>query len=168
LALRISGTASEVAAYLATLGDDVEVAITIEQAPAPKAPAPAPKAQAAAPKAPGKRGPGRPKAQPTKEAPIKATSSQGCAVIGCANPVRSKGYCAAHYQKYNNLKKTGRAADFGWTDDAPPQSVTNPTLPRGRAGAEAKAGAKTKSAAKNDDVEPVKAVLPRIRRAAGK
>jgi len=131
LALKISGTASEVAAYLATLGDDVEVSIMTEQASVAKVVVSA------------RRGPGRPKGQSAKvasvkEAPAKAASSQACAVIGCDNEVRSKGYCAAHYQKYNNLKKTGRAADFGWTEDAPPQSVTNPTLPRGRAGAKAK------------------------------
>lgn len=157
MALRISGTASEVSAYLATLGDDVEITITTEQASAPTAPFQA------------KRGPGRPKSQPAKaapvkEAPAKAASSRGCAVIECGNPARSKGYCSAHYQKYNNLKKTGRAAEFGWTDDAPPQSVTNPTLPRGRAGAEAKAGAMSEEL---DPALVIKAVPPRIRRAAG-
>ncbi len=162
MALKISGTAREVAAYLASLGEDVEVTITTEQAPAVKAPAPAP--------APAKRGPGRPKAQAqapaAKPAPAEKASGGGCAVIGCEKPARSKGYCAAHYQKYNNLKKTGRAAEFGWTDDAAPQTVTNPTLPRGRAGAKAKAEAKG-----GDEVDPalvsktVKAVPPRIRRA---
>ncbi len=166
MALRISGTASEVAAYLATLGDDVEVSITTEQAPAPKAPIQA------------KRGPGRPKSQPAKaapvkaapvkEAPVKAASSQACAVIGCDNPVRSKGYCAAHYQKYNNLRKTGRAAEFGWTEDAPPQSVTNPTLPRGRAGAKAKADSNSDGVESNSEEKVVKAVPPRIRRAGSK
>jgi hypothetical protein len=154
LALRISGKAGEVAAYLTALGDDIDVTISIEQPPAARARA--------------KTSPGRAKAQPKKEAPVKAASDQVCAVIGCDNPVRSKGYCAAHYQKYNNLKKTGRAAEYGWTDDAPPQSVTNPTLPRGRAAANAL------SEATNDDVDSapaervVKAVPPRIRRNVAK
>jgi len=151
---------------LATLGDDVEVSITTEQASAPRAPVQA------------KRGPGRPKSEPAKAAPVKAAaakesaskdaSSRGCAVIGCDNPARSKGYCAAHYQKYNNLKKTGRAAEFGWTDDAPEQSVTNPTLPRGRAGAKAKAEAQSDGAESNSEEKVVKAVPPKIRRAAHK
>jgi hypothetical protein len=164
LALRISGKAGEVAAYLTALGDDIEITISIEQPPAARARA--------------KTSPGRSKAQPKKEAAVKeapakaasvkAASDQACAIIGCDNPVRSRGYCAAHYQKYNNLKKTGRAAEYGWTDDAPPQSVTNPTLPRGRAGAQAKAVAESDGVDSAPEEKVVKAVPPRIRRAGSK
>jgi hypothetical protein len=57
-----------------------------------------------------------------------------CAIVGCPNPARSKGYCANHYQKYNKLKKQGRLPS-DWVEDAEPQSVENFDLPRGRAGA---------------------------------
>ncbi len=74
----------------------------------------------------GKRGGGR---RPRGE-------KRACALVGCKNPARSKGYCAAHYQKYRNLSKTGRLpAD--WVADAAPHSVKNIKLPRGRAGAKA-------------------------------
>src|SRR5437762_2434706 len=29
-----------------------------------------------------------------------------CALMGCRNPSRSKGYCAAHYQKYRSLERS--------------------------------------------------------------
>jgi len=154
---------------LTALGDDIEITISIEQPPAARARAKtSPGRSKAQPKkaAPVKAAPV--KVTPVKVAPVKAASDQACAIIGCGNPVRSKGYCAAHYQKYNNLKKTGRAAEYGWTDDPPPQSVTNPTLPRGRAGAQAKAEAKSNGADSAPEERVVKAVPPRIRRAASK
>ena len=55
--------------------------------------------------------------------------ARGCAVIGCQNDAKSKGYCAAHYQKYRMLQKRGQADQFGWSDTPPPQSVENPKLP---------------------------------------
>lgn len=61
--------------------------------------------------------------------------SKACAVIGCPNDSKSKGYCAAHYQKYRMLQKRGQASQFGWSDSPAPHSVENPTLPRGRAAA---------------------------------
>jgi hypothetical protein len=65
-----------------------------------------------------------------------------CALEGCGKPARSKGYCAAHYQKYHMLQKTGRLpAD--WVEFAPEGSVKNVTLPRGRAGAAALKKART-------------------------
>jgi hypothetical protein len=66
--------------------------------------------------------------------------SRGCAVIGCPNDAKSKGYCAAHYQKYRMLQKRGQADQFGWSDSPAPHSVQNPTLPRGRAAAKVLAG----------------------------
>ena len=66
-----------------------------------------------------------------------------CAVVGCDRPARSKGYCAAHYQKYRMLSLSGRLP-ASWVDDAAPQSVENIVLPRGRAGAKALAATKHK------------------------
>ena len=59
-----------------------------------------------------------------------------CALIGCGRNARSKGYCAAHYQKFRMLQKTGRLPS-DWKEHAPPNSVANITLPRGRASANA-------------------------------
>jgi hypothetical protein len=65
---------------------------------------------------------------------VNGQNDRACALIGCRRPARSKGYCAAHYQKYRNLDRTGRLpAD--WKDFAPPNSVRDIILPRGRAGA---------------------------------
>jgi len=66
-----------------------------------------------------------------------------CALIGCKRPARSKGYCAAHYQKYRNLSKTGRLP-AEWVPFAPPSSVKDLVLPRGRAGAQALAASRKK------------------------
>lgn len=103
--------------------------------------------------APLKRGPGRPRKNafgPVAAAPkaraVKVRAAAGeeaCAVIGCKRPARAKGYCAAHYQKYRNLKATGRLPS-DWKDGAAPQSVEDIKLPRGRAGAKALAEAKKK------------------------
>jgi hypothetical protein len=57
----------------------------------------------------------------------------GCAVKGCTKDVKSLNFCGSHYLKYNNLVKTGRAEQFGWVAYAPPGSLENPVLPRGRA-----------------------------------
>lgn len=145
MALKISGTAKEVAAYLASLGDDVEVTISTEPLAKPQS---------------AKRGPGRPPSQPAKTS-TETIGGDGCAVIGCSNTARSKGYCAAHYQKLRALTKSGRAEAFGWLEGASPQSVANPVLPRGRA-----AAAQPKSDDVNlDSVVKTLAVPPKIRRA---
>ena len=93
-----------------------------------------------------KRGPGRPRklAVPGR-APVKRAAKGAvlCAVIACKRPVRSKGYCAAHYQKMRMLTKTKRLPS-DWKEDAPPQSVKDLVLPRGRAGAKALAEARKK------------------------
>lgn len=81
---------------------------------------------------------------PIKVRATRAVSSDGsraCAVMGCKNDARSKGYCAKHYQKYRNLMKTNRLPS-DWVEGAEPQSVQNITLPRGRAGAKALAEVK--------------------------
>ena len=70
-------------------------------------------------------------------------TGRACAVIGCKRAVRSKGYCAAHYQKQRMLERTNRLPS-DWKDDAPPHSVKDIVLPRGRAGAKALAEARKK------------------------
>jgi hypothetical protein len=73
---------------------------------------------------------------------VKGEGDRLCALEGCGKPARSKGYCAAHYQKYRMLQKTGRLpAD--WVEYAPEGSVKNIALPRGRAGAAALKKART-------------------------
>ena len=107
---------------------------------------------------PARRGPAP---KPVKVAPVKAGRKarrrpepvetfdgeggpRNCALEDCGRPARSKGYCAAHYQKYRMLQKTGRLPE-DWTEFAAEGSVKNITLPRGRAGAKALADAKRKS-----------------------
>lgn len=58
--------------------------------------------------------------------------ARGCAIIGCRNPNRTKGYCAAHYQKLRMLTKTNRRP-AAWKDNAAPGTVADLKLPRGRA-----------------------------------
>lgn len=100
---------------------------------------------------PLKRGPGRPPKALTLGAPTtgkrrgrppgRKASGRACAVKGCGKQMRSKGYCAAHYQKFRMLERTNRLpAD--WVADAAPNSVKNIKLPRGRAGAKALAAAR--------------------------
>ena len=93
-----------------------------------------------------RRGPGRPpKAAATKKATAgrrrgkpgrPPSEKRGCAVQKCKKSARSKGYCSAHYQKMRLLARTGRLPS-DWVDNAPPGSVSNVVLPRGRAGAKA-------------------------------
>jgi len=64
------------------------------------------------------------------------TNDRPCAIIGCRRPSRTKGYCAAHYQKLRMLDRTSRLPS-GWTDFAAPNSVEDVVLPRGRAGSKA-------------------------------
>ena len=63
-------------------------------------------------------------------------NDRGCAIKGCKNTSRTKGYCAAHYQKLRMLIRTGRRPS-AWTDYAPANSVADIVLPRGRAAAKA-------------------------------
>jgi hypothetical protein len=63
-------------------------------------------------------------------------NDRGCAIKGCKNSSRTKGYCAAHYQKLRMLIRTNRRPS-AWTDYAPPNSVADIVLPRGRAAAKA-------------------------------
>lgn len=98
---------------------------------------------------PIKRGPGRPAKVPAlvvrKGKPGRKPSGElrMCALQGCKRPARSKGYCAAHYQKYRMLSKTNRLPS-DWVEDAAPGTVKNLVLPRGRAGAKALAESKKK------------------------
>jgi hypothetical protein len=95
-----------------------------------------------------RRGPGRPPsilkvALPQRGARRRSRGARGCALIGCRRPARSKGYCSAHYQKLRNLERTGRLP-AEWKAFAPPNSVKDVVLPRGRAGAKALAEMRTK------------------------
>lgn len=99
---------------------------------------------------PLKRGPGRPPKALSLSAgtgkrrgrpPGRKASGRACAVKGCGKKMRSKGYCAAHYQKFRMLERTNRLPS-DWVADAAPNSVKNVKLPRGRAGAKALAEAR--------------------------
>ena len=105
-----------------------------------------------------RRGPGRPRKLPLGFAALtvgrkarkgpkgkrgRASNDRGCAIAGCKRPARSKGYCAAHYQKFRMLTRTKRLpAD--WVAHASPGTVKDLVLPRGRAGAKALAEARKK------------------------
>ena len=92
-----------------------------------------------------RRGPGRP-ARNTVAAAKSAGGKKGrggraaaasggtrqCAIEGCPRPSRSKGYCAAHYQKRRMLERTKRLPN-AWVEDAAPHSVPDVKLKRGRA-----------------------------------
>src|SRR5688500_142655 len=73
----------------------------------------------------------------------RTSNDRGCAIIGCKRPARSKGYCAAHYQKYRMLTRTKRLPS-DWVEHAQPGTVRDMVLPRGRAGAKALAEARKK------------------------
>jgi hypothetical protein len=114
----------------------------------------APVAQAMAPlfgaqvARPAKRGPGRPAKTATVSGggkrrgrkPAGGEGGRDCAIIGCGSPSRTKGYCAAHYQKLRMLTKTNRRPS-AWVDYADPNSVEDIKLPRGRAASKALAEA---------------------------
>jgi hypothetical protein len=88
------------------------------------------------------RPPGRISAKGVRRGRRRAKASErGCAIKGCRNPSRTKGYCAAHYQKLRMLIRTHRRPS-AWTDYAPPNSVADIVLPRGRAAAKALKAAK--------------------------
>jgi hypothetical protein len=101
----------------------------------------------------GRRGPGRPARAASVPAPAasggkkrgRKPAAEGgareCAINGCGKPSRTKGYCAAHYQKLRMLEKTNRRPS-AWVDYAEPNSVEDIKLPRGRAAAKALAEAK--------------------------
>lgn len=73
-------------------------------------------------------------------------TTKTCAVKGCKRKVRSKGFCAADYQKARMLAKTNRLpGDWALVLSglpSAPAKVDNLVLPRGRAGAKALAAAK--------------------------
>ena len=114
---------------------------------------PAPRAAKPAGRPAGR--PGRPPkaAAPAAPAPVAGkrrgrkpgSEKRVCAIIGCGKPSRTKGYCAAHYQKLRMLEKTGRRP-AAWVDHAEPASVEDIKLPRGRAAAKALAEAAKASA----------------------
>jgi hypothetical protein len=74
---------------------------------------------------------------------VVGSNDRSCALIGCGSRARSKGYCAAHYQKFRMLDRTGRLpAD--WMEYAPEASVNDIILPRGRAAVKALRDSKSK------------------------
>jgi len=98
---------------------------------------------------PIRRGPGRPKKVAAgrrggRRRGRPPGDKRPCALIGCKRPARSKGYCAAHYQKLRMLARTHRLPS-DWTEHAAPNSVKDVVLPRGRAGSKALAEARKKS-----------------------
>ena len=115
-------------------------------------------AQAPAASKPGRRPVGRP-ARSAVSAPVAAPvggkrrgrkpaadgGARECAIKGCGKPSRTKGYCAAHYQKLRMLEKTNRRPE-AWSDYANPNSVEDIKLPRGRAASKALAEAAQKNA----------------------
>jgi hypothetical protein len=129
--------------------EDLESLRSVAERLAPVAAAMAPLFGAQVAK-PGKRGPGRPPKM-AAAAPAAGGKRRGrkpstdgareCAIIGCGSPSRTKGYCAAHYQKLRMLTKTNRRPG-DWKDYAEPNTVEDVKLPRGRAAAKALAQAK--------------------------
>lgn len=127
---------------------DLDALRNVVERLAPVAQAMAPLFGAQLPKA-GKRGPGRPP-RSVAAAPAAGGKRRGrkpstegardCAIIGCGSPSRTKGYCAAHYQKLRMLTKTNRRPS-AWKDYAEPNTVEDVKLPRGRAAAKALAEA---------------------------
>ncbi|RKG79337.1 cell wall protein [Corallococcus terminator] len=114
-------------------------------------------AQAPAASKAGRRPVGRP-ARAAVSAPVAAVGgkrrgrkpaadggARECAIKGCGKPSRTKGYCAAHYQKLRMLEKTNRRPG-AWSDYAEPNSVEDIKLPRGRAASKALAEAAQKNA----------------------
>ena len=107
----------------------------------------------------GRRPVGRPAGRAAVSAPVAAASggkrrgrkpaadggARECAIQGCGKPSRTKGYCAAHYQKLRMLEKTNRRPS-AWADYANPNSVEDIKLPRGRAASKALAEAAQKNA----------------------
>ncbi len=78
----------------------------------------------AAPKAPVAPQP-PPKVEAVVEQPV------ACAVIGCRQPVRTLGYCSAHYQKRRQMIATGRLHS-AWVEHAAPHSLPDVILSRRR------------------------------------
>ncbi|MBI3182864.1 MAG: cell wall protein [Myxococcales bacterium] len=71
----------------------------------------------------------------------RGDNARPCALEDCKRNARSKGYCAAHYQKFRNLARSNRLPS-DWVEFAAPRSVKNISLPRGRAAAKALAQGK--------------------------
>jgi len=74
-----------------------------------------------------------PPAQTQRQPPLPppAPTARACAVIDCKRPRLSQGYCGAHYQKRRLMIATGRL-HAAWVEGAPPQSIPEVNLPRGR------------------------------------
>lgn len=98
---------------------------------------------------PVRRGPGRPPKVAALPSPgpgkrrgrrslngVRA-ADRACAVMGCKRPSRTKGYCAAHYQKLRLLDRTKRRPSE-WVEYASANSVPDIVLPRGRAAVKAR------------------------------
>ncbi|RJS13959.1 cell wall protein [Corallococcus sp. H22C18031201] len=68
---------------------------------------------------------------PAPDAPSTAAEARACAVIGCRQPHRSLGYCAAHYQKRRLMVSTGRL-HAAWVEDAAPHTLPDVFFARKR------------------------------------
>lgn len=74
--------------------------------------------------------PGRP-AGATGAVPLDAPApARGCAVLGCARPHRSLGFCGTHYQRRRILSSLGRLPP-SWVEEAAPGTLADVLLPRG-------------------------------------
>lgn len=69
--------------------------------------------------------------QVASSAVAAAPLPRACAVIGCRNPVRSLGFCEAHYQKRRLMVATGRL-HREWVENAAPHSLPDVILTRKR------------------------------------
>jgi hypothetical protein len=91
------------------------------------------------------------KAAPAKRGGRKPASAGAnalrCAIVGCKDGARTKGYCSKHYQKLRMLIRTHRRPE-AWVDGAAPNTVPDLVLPRGRAASKARKAA-PKAAAKS-------------------
>lgn len=69
-----------------------------------------------------------------------------CAVIGCQNPVRSLGYCAAHYQKRRLMIASNRLHPL-WVENAEPHTLPDVIPPRRARGERQRTGSPVPEAA---------------------
>lgn len=85
------------------------------------------------------------------EAP--APEQKPCAVIGCPNPPRSLGYCAAHYQKRRLMIASNRLHPL-WVENPEPNSLPDVIPPRRPRGERQRLAAEAPTPAARPVVEP--------------
>jgi len=99
---RLEKTLGDLTTSFETLNDEVGRALDAAERLAEAGAAPAPKAAKA-------------KAVPTATAVPKGKTGAGCKVDGCGTPVRAKGFCGKHYQKWKRGTLDGYVAADGTT-----------------------------------------------------